>query len=493
MPWKRGDDPSRGAVARFAITSFVIFAMIGVGLVLFRSHDVRSREERAASSYANVMADNVIWPLFTRTDLDTPVTGARYDELAQTIQGIVDADPRIERIKVWNDEGMVVFSNDPEQVGTHPALEDDLHEAIEGELESEISDLDKAENAGERKIADKLFETYVPIMGDADGDAVAVVEVYQDYSLIQREIDRLTRTTVLTLVLGLLFLYAVLLPVVNRMVKRLRKQNAQLQDQAEQLSHHLELEQATVAELRELDRMKNDFVAAASHELRTPLTSIRGYADLLRRSEVASDPTVTQAAEVIERQSGRLLRLVRNLLRASGVEQSVAESRPTTVDLVSVVQQIQREFGESGSRIASEVGADVPNFVCVRDFLVEALENLVDNALKYSSVESPVHVGGRVEAESVAIFVRDHGQGVDPASGSALFDRFRQGDQSSTRSHNGMGLGLFIVKELVTAMNGRIEVTSEAGSGATFTIRLPLAETGVETDLAPASTGSVDA
>jgi hypothetical protein len=106
-------------------------------------------------------------------------------------------DTGVERVKIWSPSGMVLFSNDPEQVGLEPEIEEDLHEAFEGVVASEISDLSEAENASERVLADQLFETYVPInlSGDTEPDEVdAVIEVYKDYSAIQREIDRLNDT-----------------------------------------------------------------------------------------------------------------------------------------------------------------------------------------------------------------------------------------------------------------------------------------------------------
>ena len=138
--------------------------------------------------------------------------------------------------------------------------------------------------------------------------------------MIQAEIDRLTRTLSISLAIGLLALYVVMLPLMIGVTRTLRRQNNQLQDQADQLSDLLEREQDTVAELRELDRMKSDFVAATSHELRTPLTSINGYVHILRGSSLADDPVAVEALGAIERQSSRLFRLIANVLRESNLE-----------------------------------------------------------------------------------------------------------------------------------------------------------------------------
>ncbi len=273
-------------VWQFAITSFIVLGLIGVGIAALRAGELRASSEEAAQVRAELIAESVIAPLLAPEDLAGPVIGVRYRELDRTIREFAMEDAGVERVKIWNHDGMVVFSNDQEQVGLEPELEEDLLEAFEGEVASEISDLSEAENTSERALADQLFETYVPInlSGGTETDEVdAVIEVYQDYSAIQEEIDRLNDTLKISLGIGLLALYVLLVPVMVGTTRTLRRQNAQLLDQADQLGVLLAREQETVAELRELDRLKSDFAAAASHELRTPLTTIRGFAELLKQ------------------------------------------------------------------------------------------------------------------------------------------------------------------------------------------------------------------
>ena len=279
----------------------------------------------------------------------------------------------------------------PTQVGVRPSAEDDLSEALEGHTESDVSDLTAPENTTERALADKLFETYVPIR-DANGDIYGVVEVYRDYGVIQAEIDRLTRTLSISFGIGLLALWMLLLPVMVGVTRRLRRQNDQLSEQAEQLESHLEREQATVAELRELDRLKSDFVAAASHELRTPLTSIRGYANLLRDPGTAHETTL-EAVDAIERQTSRMLRLVTNLLRESRIESEGVITGPVLFDVASLVEEVVADFHSDGRRFTMALQADLPTVRCDRGKVGDILTNLADNALKYSPAGSPIELG----------------------------------------------------------------------------------------------------
>jgi two-component system, OmpR family, phosphate regulon sensor histidine kinase PhoR len=321
-----------------------------------------------------------------------------------------------------------------------------------------------------------------------DGPVVGVIEVYQDYSVIQNEIDRLTRTLSISLAVGLLALYVVMLPLMIGVTRTLRRQNTQLQDQADQLSDLLEREQDTVAELRELDRMKSDFVAATSHELRTPLTSIRGYVHILRQSRLAEDPVAQEALGAVERQSSRLFRLVANVLRESNVERDDGGNAVFMFDFSDMVNEVIADFHETGKRIVNDTPEDLPSVTVDRRRVQDVLVNLMDNALKYSSAPTPVTIGARVDASSLMFWVRDEGIGIDPVDLPRIFERFYQVDQSATRSYGGVGLGLHIVSGLLETIGGQVDVQSTPGTGTTFTVTVPLAR--VE-DLRPADPSHV--
>jgi signal transduction histidine kinase len=477
--------PGTRIVTWFAVTSLLVFALIGAGITVFRTRDVRAREERAAAARAELVAREAIAPLLTPSDLAGPITGTRFDTLERQVAGVTTAVPSIVRVKIWSTDGTVLFSNDPAQIGTRPGIEGELRDALDGELATDISDLTKNENASERRLADKLFETYIPFRFDANQPIAGVIEVYQDYSVIQAEIDRLTRTLSLSLGAGLLVLYAVVLPLMVGLTRTLRRQNQQLHEQADQLGDLLEHEQETVAELRALDRLKGDFVAAASHELRTPLTNIVGYAHLLRGTGAAGDPEVEEAIGAIERQSGRLQRMISNLLRESHLEHGDTENAIFTFAFDDLVREVVADFHGADARVVEELPSDLPLVACDRRRLEDVLTNLVDNALKYSLPETRVTIGGQVADDTLTFWVRDEGIGIAPEDLPRIFERFYQADQSATRSYGGVGLGLHIVRGLVETMGGAIDVRSEPGAGSTFTVSIPLASAPEPTAASP--------
>jgi signal transduction histidine kinase len=471
-------EPLRGTsiVWRFAITSLIVFGLIGVGIAVLRAGDLRASSEEAAQVRAELIAGSVIAPLLTPADLAGPIRGARYRELERAIHEFAIQDAGVERVKIWRHDGMVLFSNDPEQVGLAPELEADLREAFEGHVESEISDLSKPENASERMLADQLFETYVPVnLSDAASPEVdTVVEIYQDYSTIQNEIGRLNKTLTISLGIGLLALYVLLVPVMVGTTRTLRRQNAKLLEQADQLGVLLEREQETVAELRELDRLKSDFAAAASHELRTPLTTIRGYAEMLKERAHEVDPGTRDAVEAIVRQTAHLQRLVGNLLREAQLEHGDPEITPEPTSVADVLDQVRAAFPGAVDRIDLRVERDLPSLALDPVALHEIVANLVDNALKYSTPGAPVIVDARIVRSSLTIRVSDEGAGISPGDLPRIFDRFTQIDQSSTRAHGGVGLGLHLVRELTRRFGGEVAVESVVDRGTTFTITIPV-------------------
>jgi signal transduction histidine kinase len=471
---KRRGSPVGRIVLRFALSSMLVFALVGLAITFFRARDVRAREERAATSRAELVANGVVAPVLSGMDLSTPMTGSGYDRVSTVAEQVDAYDPGVARIKVWSLDGTVLFSSDPQQVGTQPGIEDDLAKAIDGNVVSDISSLDAPENTSERLLADKLFETYVPVRSSPGSRVEAVVEIYRDYASIQAEIDRLAGTLTISLAAGLLVLFVLLLPVMVGATRTLRRQNDQLAEQAEQLGTLLEREQETVAELRELDRMKNDFVAAASHELRSPLTSIRGYVHLLRRSAVDPDPTADEAMEAIDRQTSRMIRLVTNLLRGSWIERDSPSTSASTFDVGELVREVTSDFLSERGRIRTDVEPDLGQIRCDRAAIGDVLTNLLDNALKYAPGDTPVTVEAKVSDDVLTVRVRDRGLGIDQGDLPRIFDRFYQSDQSATRAHGGVGLGLHIARGLVEGIHGELGVDSVKGQGSTFWFRVPL-------------------
>jgi signal transduction histidine kinase len=180
---------------------------------------------------------------------------------------------------------------------------------------------------------------------------------------------------------------------------------------------------------------------------------------------------------MIERQGNRLLRLVEDVLTAARIESGAPRMRRELIDLREacdfVVESIRHsDLGEQ-HEIVVQTDPERPKVWGDNGAIQQILSNLVENACKYSEGNTRVGVFATEVADEAIIQVADQGHGMTKEEANTIFDRFRQVDQSSTRASGGVGLGLYIVKSLVEAHNGMIEVDSEPGRGSTFTIRFP--------------------
>jgi Na+/proline symporter/nitrogen-specific signal transduction histidine kinase len=266
-------------------------------------------------------------------------------------------------------------------------------------------------------------------------------------------------------------------------------------DEASQIivySHRLEqksqeLERATGElraaneRLKELDRMKDEFVSTVSHELRTPLTSIRAFTEILH------DHPDLEAAErgrflgIIIKETERLTRLINQVLDLSKLESGRAEWHATRVDLREVIEDTleasSQLFKERGARLVPRLPAAAPRVVADLDRIVQVLLNLLSNAVKFVEPGSgTVEVSLCESAGYLRVDVRDNGPGVRAEDQELIFDKFRQGGDTLPSRPRGSGLGLHISRRIVEHFGGRMWVQSRPGEGACFSFTLPLAQ-----------------
>jgi signal transduction histidine kinase len=236
--------------------------------------------------------------------------------------------------------------------------------------------------------------------------------------------------------------------------------------------------QGSLDRLREVDRLKDEFVAVASHELRTPLAAVYGAAITLRQHDLDA-VTRDSMLDVIFHESDRLARIVNDVLWASRLESGGLPTAIETCDAAELAEAVvtdARRRLPAGCSLELTTPPDLPAVLADPEKLRRVLVNLVDNAVKYSPD------GGRINVElapsdgHVRFSVRDEGLGIPEAELERIFDKFHRLDPYLQRGVGGTGLGLYICRELVRQMNGRIWVESSAGEGSTFSFELPVAE-----------------
>lgn len=225
-------------------------------------------------------------------------------------------------------------------------------------------------------------------------------------------------------------------------------------------------------------RSQREFVANVSHELKTPLTSIQGFAQALLDGTAASPAEQKQAAQVIHEESGRMHRMVVDLLDLARIDAGTLDLHRAPVDLGlllnSVVEKFTPQARQAGVKISLDAGS-LPVITGDGDRLAQVFTNLVENALKYTPLEGCISVRCVQQDQTVQVVVEDTGAGIPPETLPHIFDRFFQADPSRPGGgKHGAGLGLAIVKEIVAAHGGKISVRSELGKGSVFTVALPL-------------------
>jgi two-component system phosphate regulon sensor histidine kinase PhoR len=229
-------------------------------------------------------------------------------------------------------------------------------------------------------------------------------------------------------------------------------------------------------ELRRLERIRQEFVANVSHELKTPLAVIQVCAETLREG-AREDPVASgHFLEQIGRQCDRLHALILDLLSLARIESGAEIFDFGSVPVEPVVQgAAERHHQRAGAREQSlVVSGGPPVFVWAdEDALDQILDNLLDNALKYTPPGGSIHVGWRVGEGLVHLEVTDTGIGIPESDLPHIFERFYRVDKARSRELGGTGLGLSIVKHLVGALHGTVRASSTLGRGTTFTVSLP--------------------
>jgi signal transduction histidine kinase len=245
-----------------------------------------------------------------------------------------------------------------------------------------------------------------------------------------------------------------------------------------------------LVELEQLDKLKTQFLSMASHELRTPLTAVSGFMQIARRrmSRMSGANDIPQpwrdeaqksdeTLEMANRQAKKLARLIDELLDVSRLQQGRVEMRLAEIDLADVLREVAERMRllSKGHEIETKIEGAVP-IVADRDRIEQVFENLVGNAIKYSPESGRIHVSLRVNGTSATVSVRDQGIGIAPGEVEKIFGLFYRSPDPRADHVGGLGLGLYISREIVSRHHGKLWAERNADAGMTFHVTLPLAQ-----------------
>jgi len=266
--------------------------------------------------------------------------------------------------------------------------------------------------------------------------------------------------------------------LLNKKIDQLTSEIRRRQQAEEERAQLLIQEQAARAEAERLSHLKDEFLSTVSHELRTPLNAILGWSQVLRTNTVDA-AMMQRALETMERNAKSQAQLIDDLLDISRIVTGKIRLNVQTVDLVKVLEaaiETVRPAAEAKAiRLQRVLDSDAGPVLGDAERLQQVIWNLLSNAIRFTPKQGRVQIALQRVNSHVEIVVADNGQGISPDFLPFVFDRFRQADNSITRSFGGLGLGLAIVRQLVELQGGTVHAVSPGkGQGATFTVKLPL-------------------
>lgn len=233
-----------------------------------------------------------------------------------------------------------------------------------------------------------------------------------------------------------------------------------------------------VTEQENLDRMRKEFVANVSHELRTPLTTIKSYTETLLDGALEDRNMTLKFLNVIDSESDRMTRLVKDLLMLSRLDYDKAQWNMKEIDLTKIltdcVYKMDISAKQKNQSITLEISDDIPQTIGDKDRIEQVIINVISNSIKYTQEKGKIDVSMWKEEEYICIKVKDNGIGIPKKDMNRLFERFYRVDKARSRMLGGTGLGLSIAKQIIEAHKGKIVLDSIYGEGTWVTIMLPI-------------------
>jgi PAS domain S-box-containing protein len=231
-----------------------------------------------------------------------------------------------------------------------------------------------------------------------------------------------------------------------------------------------------ITRAREQEEQRSTFISVISHELQTPIAIIKGYASTLTRPDATLDPEALRTRlKAVEEEADRLNKLVGNLLYASRIQAGGLQMDVTPLDLTHLLERMAERQRVKNPEVSIQLDLPphLPDVMADRERIEEVLQNLLDNAIKYSPDRAQIAVTGQAMGDEVIVSISDKGMGIPLREQAEIFERFHRAVDGTNQSIQGAGLGLYICRAIVEAHGGRIRVTSTLHSGSTFSFSLP--------------------
>jgi two-component system, NtrC family, sensor histidine kinase HydH len=454
---------------RFAALSFICIALFAAALcwvvARYLENEMLDREGETTAQYIrgetrrNVSVDDF-------KSADPKSVESKFDQL----QRHITAMPDITRLKFYNGKGVIIWSDEKRLVGSKFQDNDELEEALEGKVVTDISDIEKQENVFERGAFQRLAEVYVPIFSDDGKEVVGVIESYKSVETLLRDVRRARFVIVLVSIGAGLLLYLSLFFIVRQAARKIAEQQENLIDmQAELIASQ---RMAAVGEV----------AAAVAHGIGNPLSSIRAAAQLakldcrdcegahLQQKTIGTLDSIMQQVDRVQRRMRGLLNFTRPL---------EPDFAPVDINklLTEAVEVLRPRYHDNGVDARLDLGGGLPVLRLDVNHMEQVFQGLLTNAVEATPKGGSVTVSTRLRPGSngsaaVVIAVDDTGDGIPPENRERVFEPF------FTTKPTGTGIGLPLAKKFIERNGGAIAISDGASGGTRVEVTFPLLQAG---------------
>ena len=485
---KAGDKkPQRNfLLLKFSVLSFIAFIIIGYVVISTVKPALEGFTIREHQSSTVVFVNRHASQVLTEDDFRFPLTQEQEERMKQFVSTLSIKGSL--RIFIINSAGTVIYAQPSEYLGA--SFSDNPDVKLTLERRKTIARFENIEPE-EQKIlgVQEAFVQSVPITFGTSPEVTGVVYSISRVGILRQQIKETQQEMAIRIIGGLFFLYALLFVIVWQASRTIRKQSFELELYTRTLEQRVrertrKLEQTTkqqVAQAKEVARLKDEFTFIAAHELKAPITNLKWtlsefFSDPKLKKEAS--PIVVDIMHTIQQTTEDLISLIADLLDVARLERGTIKISVHPTDLVSALQEIVLKFQPQAKKqgvqlvFHQDAAKKLPFALSDSERLKEIFSNLISNALKFNKKNGKIDISVEQVGDFLEARVTDTGIGINKKDLSKLFTKF-------WRIHpeiEGTGLGLWITRELVTRMNGTINVQSKEGEGSTFIVSLPIAK-----------------